>query len=489
MIRKLKILSFGILICASSCGPKLQKQANNSKPNLLFIFGDQHRRQAMGFVNEDPVLTPHLDRLANEGVYFSKAVANHPLCSPYRAMVMTGQYPLNNGVIANCHSRRTEYNNYLDKNNTSTFSDVLAKNNYNAGYVGKWHLEGPVKTPEGDPIIWDAWCPFDRRHGFDFWYAYNADNDHFKPHYWKTNAEEGEAIYIDQWSPEHEAEVIMEYIDGGGHAPRDKNKPFALFWSINPPHTPFSKVPDRYKKMYEGETARSLLNRPNVSFTDNTTIKVGDHGVSKQIEQAPFYFASVTGVDDQIGRVINKLKEKGIYENTIIVYSADHGEMLGSQGLMHKNVWFKESFEIPLIVHWSKKIKPTIEELLISVPDYMPTLLSLMGLEREIPKNIDGVNYADALFGKTIERPKSQLYFGSEPSNPSSGKRGYRDMEHTFAVVKYNNDIDKSYYLYDDLNDPYQLNNIWGEDPERDAKVHAKLTNLLRKMSDPWLDE
>jgi arylsulfatase A-like enzyme len=473
-----------------ACSQKNLKQKEISEvsqpPNLLFIFGDQHRRQAMGFVKEDDVYTPNLDYLANEGVYFSKAVANHPLCSPYRAMLMTGQYPLTNGVIANCHSGRTSFGNYLDKDNKHTFSDVLSEVGYNAGYVGKWHLEGPEATPKGEKIIWDAWCEFDRRHGFDFWYAYNADNDHFRPHYWNTHATASGSIYVDKWSPEHEADVIIEYLEGDGHEPRDKEKPFALFWSINPPHTPFHTVPDKYKKAYIGKDAKAMLNRPNVRFEDNVDIPVGDHGVEVNIDQAPDYFAAVTGIDDQIGRVVKKLKELGLYENTIIVYSADHGEMLGSQGLMHKNVWFKESFEIPLIIHWPKKIKPKEDNLLISVPDYMPTLLGIMGLEKRIPKVVEGVNYSDVLKGKKVKRPDVQLYFGSEPSNPSSGKRGYRDLNHTFAVVK-DKDASLSYFLYDDQNDPYQMKNIWGMDEKLDSSVWSKLTELLRKMDDPWL--
>ncbi|MEC3908803.1 sulfatase [Tamlana sp. 2201CG12-4] len=480
------MLSFGCQENKSVQKREAATNVANTKPNLLFIFADQYRRQAMGFLNEDPVITPNIDHLAKEGIYFSKAVANHPLCSPYRGMLVTGQYPLTNGVIANCHSGRTKFNNYLDKR-TETFSDVVAKNGYNAGYIGKWHLEGPKPTAPGETTVWDAWCPQDRRHGYDFWYAYNADNHHFKPHYWATNAEENEAVYVNKWSPEHEANVIMEYLEGAGHAPRDANKPFALFWSINPPHNPYREVPEKYREHYKGKSHKDLLKRPNARFTDNNTLKAGDRGVEEKISEAPDYFACVTGVDDQIGRVIAKLKALGIYDNTIIVFSSDHGEMLGSQGLMHKNIWFRESYEIPFIVHWPKKIAPKTEDLLISVPDYMPTLLGLMGLEKEIPDSVEGVNYSPILLGQEMQRPDSQLYFGSEPSNPSLGRRGFRDMQHTFAVVKDNKDGSKTYYLYDDKNDPYQLENIWGRDKEVDDQVMTKLTSLLTKMNDPWI--
>lgn len=462
------------------------KFGKEERPNLLFIFADQMRKSSMSFLKEDPVNTPNLDFLAKKGVHFSRAVANHPLCSPYRAMLLTGKYPLKNGVIANCHSRRTTHNNFLKKDEVC-FSDVLVRNGYNAGYVGKWHLDGPKPTKKGERVIWDAWCPKDRRHGFSFWYAYGTHGRHMNPYYWKTDAKENEKTHVNQWSPEHEAEVIMDYLDNKNSV-RETGKPFAMFWSINPPHTPFNEVPEKYKEYYKGKTHKDVLNRPNVSFEDNKDMKVGDHGVERKIHMAPDYFAMVNGVDEQIGRVIKKLKDMGEYENTVIVFSADHGEMLGSHGLMHKNIWFRESYEIPLIVHWPKVIKPKTDDMLISVPDYMPTILSLMGMKKDIPSDLEGKDYSRALKGKRVDKPDCQLYFGSEPSAPWTGKRGIRTDRYTFAVVKDKKTAEKTYYLYDDKEDYYQMKNIWGNDPKLDKKMMKKLTNLLKDMNDPWIE-
>ncbi|TKG95523.1 sulfatase [Puteibacter caeruleilacunae] len=459
---------------------------DGERPNLLLIFADQFRKSSMSFLKEDPVYTPNIDKLAKDGVYFSNAVSNHPLCSPYRAMLMSGKYPLKNGVIANCHSGRTVHGNYLKKKDVC-FSDVLATNGYSAGYVGKWHLDGPEPTKPGTPNIWDSFCPQDRRHGFDFWHAYGTHNRHLKPYYWSTNAKEDEKKVYNQWSPEHEADVINNYINNTNGSYRKDDEPFALFWGINPPHTPFSEVPEKYRKRYKGKSHEDLLKRPNVSFKENNDIKVGDHGVEKKIHQAPDYFACVDGVDEQIGRVIDTLKEKGLYDNTIIVFSADHGEMLGSQGLMHKNIWFREAYDIPFIVHWPKKIKPKQEDLLISVPDYMPTILSLMGLQNDIPTDLEGIDYSDVFFNKKVDRPDCQLYFGSEPSAPWTGKRGIRTDRYTFAVVK-NEDASKTYYLYDDVDDYYQTKNIWGKNPKEDKKLKKKLWKLLKEMNDPWIE-
>ncbi len=483
-IRQTSILAAGLSVMPSllqSCSGK------KSKPNLLFIFADQFRRASLGFLQEDPVYTPHIDKLAANGVFFSRAFANHPLCSPFRGMLLSGKYPLSNGVVANCHSGRTVYGNYLKKEEVC-FSDVLANNGYSAGYVGKWHLDGPTPTAPGEALVWDSWCPPDHRHGFSFWHAYGTHNRHNNPYYWTTHAREDEITYVDQWSPEHEAEVIMDYLENNANQ-RESEKPFALFWGINPPHTPFGEVPERYKKQYEGKSYTDLLNRPNVNIGGNPALQalgVGDHGVEQQIVEAPDYFAAVNGVDDQIGRVISKLKEKGLYDNTIIVFTSDHGEMLGSQGLMHKNIWFKEATDIPLIVHWPDRLKPRTEEILISVPDYMPTFLGLMGLHDQLPDNLEGKDYSGIFFDQTVEYPDCQLYFGSEPDAPSTGKRGIRTEAYTYVEVK-DLEGEKHYFLYDDLNDQFQLENIYGKNPQLDQQLAQRLEQLLLTLNDPWV--
>lgn len=449
----------------------------------MFIFADQYRRASLGFLNEDPVNTPNIDKLAETGVFFSRAVSNHPLCSPYRAMLMSGKYPLSSGVVENCNSANTAYGNFLKKEEIC-FSDVLVQNGYSAGYVGKWHLDGPPPTAPGEKKVWDSWCPPEDRHGFSFWYSYGTHNRHNNPYYWDTDGGIEDTIFVRQWSPEHEAEVIMKYLDNP-EKQREKDKPFALFWSINPPHTPFNQVPERYREKYEGMDYRDVLNRPNVEFTDNHTWKKGDSGVDARLNQAPDYFACVDGVDDQIGRVIEHLKESGLYENTIIVFTADHGEMLGSQGLMHKNVWFREAMDIPLIVHYPKSISAKTDDLMLSVPDYMPTMLGLMGLGDEVPEGVEGKDYSNVFFEKPVERPTKQLYFGTKPMNIDTGARGFRSDDYTFAVVK-DDKGEKFYYLFNDKEDPYQMKNLWGENPEFDKKLETELADLLRSMNDPW---
>jgi arylsulfatase A-like enzyme len=169
-----------------------------AQPNLLFVFPDQMRGQAMGFLGEEPVRTPNLDRFAAEALVLDYASATYPVCSPYRAMLMTGKYPHANKVVSNCTSRTAPYGVELQAADRC-WSDILKEQGYALGYIGKWHLDSPLepyidcRNNEGDPK-WNEWCPPGRRHGFDFWYAYGTYDDHNRPMYWHGDAARIEVV-------------------------------------------------------------------------------------------------------------------------------------------------------------------------------------------------------------------------------------------------------------------------------------------------------
>lgn len=474
------LLSTGVL---GSCSKKKER------PNVLFIFPDQYRKQSLGFLKNDPVLTPNIDKLASEGIHFTDAVSNHPLCSPFRGMLFSGKYPLSNGVQSNCHSGRTAYGNFL-KPDERCLSDIMKDAGYATGYLGKWHLDGPTPTKPGQPNIWDSYCPpGPHRHGFEFWYSYGTHNRHNHPYYWINDAKENERTDVNQWSPEHEADVLIDYLDNKDGKFRDEEKPFFMCWGINPPHTPFNEVPQKYKKRFEGKTTEELLNRPNVkrNFPEfNASTGFGDSGVEKQLDQAKDYFACVEGVDDQIGRVLDMLEKKGLKDNTMVIFCSDHGEMLGSHGLMHKNIWYKESFEIPFIIRWPEKLRPGKDNLLLSVPDIMPTLLSFLGLGDQIPSSVEGKDYSGVLRGEAIERPKAALYFFDKPEEETEKRRGVKTHEYTY-IIGYDRNNKKHIFLYDDVNDPYQMTNIAGTKPDVEKELHQMLEQLLHETKDYFI--
>ena len=440
----------------------------NTQPNLLFIFPDQLRVQALGFLKEDPTITPNIDKFASESLFFENAVSNWPLCSPYRGMLMTGRWPYSTGITTNCNSSRPEV--YL-KDEEVAFTDVLAKEGYDVGYIGKWHLD----TPRDVPVVkdwrkaeWECFVPKQRRHGINFWHAYNCNNKHMHPYYWIGDAKADEQTHFEQYSPDHEADIASKYILNTDGKQRDPNKPFAMFVAMNPPHGPYDQVPEKYKQLYKNRPVDELIKRPNVNK------KMASPHIAN-------YFAQVTGVDVAFGEIMDSLEKSGLADNTIVVFSADHGEMMGGHSRMQKVVIYEESFRIPFIVRWPGKIKPGTDNLHINVPDMMPTLLSLLGLKKSIPQAVEGSDYSPVFAGKDFARPTTSFYIrcGGE----SGQGRGVRDDRFTLEVSKNKENLVIN--LYDRKEDPYQMKNFANDKPAVVKRLRKELNNWLVKTNDP----
>jgi len=461
------------------------KQDAPQPPNLVFVFADQMRGSAMGFLGEEPVITPNLDRLARQAIVFTQAASNYPVCSPYRAMLMTGQYPHRNGVISNCLSRTAPYGVEL-KTGAECWSDVLQASGYSLGYIGKWHLEAPYEpyidcANNRGKVAWNEWTPQHRRHGFEFWYAYNTYDFHMRPLYWDTNADRNDFHYVDQWGPTHEADLAVNFIRNQAGQYRRPDKPFALVVSMNPPHTPYQHHPDKYLEPYASMSDDELFRRPNIPSAGT---RWGDHYRS----QIRHYYAMITGVDEQFGRIVDALEGTGLAEKTILVFTSDHGNCLGIHGHMTKNVPEEESMRIPLLIRYPARLQPRREDLLISVPDLYPTLLDLMGLAEQIPPGVEGVSHANLLRTGKGPRPTSQLYLWIPCEQPSLGRRGVRTERHTL-VVDHMPGKDEQFHLHDNVADPYQLKNIAEDQPEvMDRLIRQELVPWLRQTADPWLE-
>lgn len=497
-VNKMNWLKIILLVCVSivlvSCKSNpVSVETKKEKPNILFIFPDQFRNAAIGINQQDPVITPNLDKLGKEGMIISNAISNYPLCSPYRGMLMTGKLPYNNSILNNSNSRRHKYNNSWQKEDIS-ISDVLVRNGYDAGYVGKLHLRSPPPIKGKDTVIWDAYQPKELRHGFNFWYAYGTFDQHNTPHYWKNDAKEEEVTQIKEWSAKHEADVIIDYIKNPSTETRNKDKPFALFWSVNPPHPPYQFVPEKYLENYKDKSLDELLVRENVAL-DSDAKDFGFHtGATRKRthlarNHVRNYFAMITGVDEQIGRVLKTLKAEGLEENTIVVITSDHGEMMGSHSLMSKNVWFEEAINVPFIIKWPKKIKSNQKsDLIVSVTDIMPTLLNLVEATEGIPTNLDGKDLSSIILKDKGDKPTSALYYFILEGQPASGHRGIRTHKNTYVITIDKNNVERK-FLYDNVNDPYQKNNLIGKDVTTEIKLHTELLINLRKKKDPWLEK
>jgi len=446
----------------------------------VFMFPDQFRRQAIGFMKEDPVITPNLDEFAAQSLVLTDAVSSYPVCSPFRAQLFTGKYPVSNGVTTNCNSSK----DVMLKQSQRCLSDILCDSGYSLGYLGKWHLDKPHEpyvgrrrgrpgTPGGG-IVWDEFVPPERRHGFTFWHAYNCRDQHMNPRYWTTEAGRKEPTYFDEWSTKHEADVAIEFIRNPQGKYRDPDKPFAVFIAPNPPHTPFDQVPKKYVDKYKGKTYKDLLNRPNVDI-ENPHPQAKNHVKN--------YFAAVTGTDEQFGRILEALKQQKLEDNTIVVFTADHGEMMGSQNRMHKSVCYEESIGIPFIIRWPGRIPVRRDNLLLSPPDMMPSLLGLMGLSQSIPNDLEGSDYSSIMLGRPGTRPTSALYLNC--AGQYGGNRGLRTHRYTFAISRQK-DGKNEVLLFDNKKDPYQLDNIAESSPEVVRRLTGELNQWLRKTKDSW---
>jgi len=442
-------------------------------PNLVYVFADQVRFCARGaFEGGDPVLTPRLDRFAREGLELAQACSTYPLCSPHRAMLLSGRYPNRNSVIGNINSAANRP--YQLQDNQVCLTDVLANAGYDVGYIGKWHLTKPHEPllqefRRGD-LVWNEFTSPESRHGISYWYANNCVDRHLHPCYWGPGAGRSQHHTVDQWSPEHETDKAIEYLE----KIRRPGVPFALFLSHNPPHPPFKEVPEKYRKLYAGATPAELLKRPNVSLQ-------GGKPIAGALQSVVDYFAAISGVDEQFGRLLDAITRLGLEEDTLVVFTSDHGEMMGSQERMNKNIWYEEAFRIPFLLRFPGRLPANRkDDLLIGTPDIPATLLGLLGLSPKLPGEWQGTDYARTLTGESTSRPEGQLYWGGNRSI-----RGIRTERYT-CVVSNNADQPDFPHLYDNREDPFQMHNQAGEKPALVKELSAKIHEFCRRIDDRW---
>ncbi len=464
-----------------------------NKPNIVYVVPDEFRQSSMGFLGRDPVITPNIDRFAQEGLVLENAVSSFPVCSPYRGQLFTGLYPYSNGVIGNCNTSTAAFGVNLPRNRTC-LSDIFSEAGYDCGYIGKWHLEAPdpadypyLEPMREDGKVWDAYTAPEHRHGFNFWHSYGCNDQHFAPHYWHNEAKAEEVQYPHEWSPIHEADVAVEYIENASGTLRDNSKPFMLFWAPNPPHMPFDQVPQKYKDLYNDQSADTLLTSPN-KLQNPIPEEIPEEARKKadgyrRIAQnnVQNYFAAVSGIDEQFGRILDAIDRAGLKENTIVIFTSDHGEMMGSHSLMYKGLWYDECYKVPFIIRYPGKITAGAQDFFLNPPDIMPTLLDLCGMGDKIPNDLEGHSMAAALLGGDASNGEEGYYI-----NCGVNARGLRTKDYAFAVVRNRHEKER-YVLYDMQKDPYQMCNIADQNPELVQQLRGRLQIWLEKTHDIWL--
>ena len=442
-----------------------------TRKNLIYIFADQWRYHAMGCAGEDHVATPAMDSFASDSVFCDSALSSYPLCSPHRAALLTGKDPLSLGMWTNCKIGLNECVMLLPQE--TLISDVLAEEGYKTAYIGKWHLDGSELNfsshPESGAAYWDAYTPRgERRHHFQFWHSYGAMDNHTAPHYWEDSPK---AMTFDEWSPKHETDVMIQYLE----SVRNDEKPVFAVLSWNPPHPPYDLIDPECLKLYEEDGAF----RPNVPESWRTD--------SAYLKKRKEYFSAVAGLDREFGRLIAYLKESGFYDDSVIVLSADHGDMMGSHGLYGKNVWYEESVRIPLIIHDNEIGRGRSHARIIS-EDQAPTMLDLLGVR--IPDTMTGISHASSLLsGPGLRSFSYHMMIPGMPElvtpyrergldNRAFGWRAIRTDTEKYVIDNGTEPGAKpERLLYDLVSDPFEMN---PRHLEKDSAEAVRFDDMIR---------
>ncbi len=440
-----------ILFSGFSFGQAVSKKVQ--RPNIVFVFADQWRAQSTGFAGNPDVVTPTIDKLAEKSVVFTKAVANMPVCCPYRASLLTGQYPLTHGVFMN---------DVRFDPNANTMGKIFKAAGYNTAYIGKWHLDGNGRS---------AYIPPNRRHGFDYWKVLECTHNYNNSLYYSNND-----TIPSRWSGyDAHAQTLdaMNYIRE--HANTDQ--PFLLVLSWGPPHAPYQTAPEKYREKYRDVSIRL---RPNVP----------SEFAEKAENELKGYYAHINALDDYLDMLLTTLERENIDENTIFVFTSDHGDMIYSQGKIKKQQPYDESIRVPFLLRYPEihqNTKKLVEEP-FGTPDILPTLLGLANID--IPKTIEGNDYSDVVKGKKKGIDNAALIscvtpFGQWGRNYGGVEyRGLRTSRYT-----YTRKLDGPWLLFDNEKDPYQQNNLIGNPgySKIQRKLERELKQKLRKNKDEFL--
>ena len=428
------------------------RTGKTKSPNVVFVLADQWRRQATGYGGDPNVLTPNLDKLAAQSVNLTNAVSGCPVCCPYRASLLTGQYPLTHGVFLNdlCLSPKG-----------ATLAEAYAQGGYDTAYIGKWHLDGHGRA---------SYIPRKRRRGFDYWKVLECTHNYNRSYYHAADSKT--RLTWSGYDARAQTDDARAYIRKHASGP----KPFVLVLSLGPPHNPYHTAPAKYRQLYEN---KELKLRENVPAPVRGRARKDLAG----------YYAHISALDACVGDLLDTIDKAGIADNTIFVFTSDHGDMLGSQGMSRKQKPWDESIMVPFLLRYPAALggKPRTIDMPINTPDIMPTLLGLSGIE--IPKSVEGVDYSGVLLGRQQPSNDAALItcvspFGEWYRGPGREFRGLRTRRYTYV-----RDLKGPWLLYDNQQDPYQLNNLAGKADSADLqkRLDSLLARKLKAAGDDFL--
>ena len=463
---------------ASAAAEPQTAASGKSRPNLVFLMGDQLRYQSCGFAGDTRARTPQLDALARQGVVFRNAVSGHPVCAAFRASLLTGKYTTSTGMVIN----------ELRMNTNHVFlAQVLSRASYDTGYIGKWHLWANELGNHTDPKN-SFTPPGPYRFGFDgFWAGYNFHHEYFKGYYHTDSLEK---VPVKGYEPDFQAELAIGQIKRYAAAGR----PFALFVSFGTPHDPWNaeNVPAEYYAMFadEGKNPRFTLppnyKLENDPYSDAWGRFKGPGERQRIPEMMRVYYAMSANLDWNVGRVLKAIDEAGIRDNTIVTFTSDHGEMMGAQGRRAKNIFYEDAVRVPFLMRWPGRIPAgTTSDACLNTPDIMPTLLGMANLP--IPAKVEGTDLSHCALGKPGPEPEAALMENTGACaiwEDGYEWRALRSKQYTYAIYRK----DRKELLFDNLKDPYQLQNLTDSAGEVETlkRFRALLKTRMAELDDTF---
>jgi arylsulfatase A-like enzyme len=496
----------GLAIAACS-GPAPAEQATGpapaaaTRPNILFVFTDDHASHAISAYGSEINTTPNLDRLASEGMLLRNAFVTNSICAPSRAVILTGKHSHLNGILDNTLAFDGEQ---------MTFPKLLRGAGYQTAVIGKWHLKS-------EPT------------GFDYWRVLRGQGPYYNPVLLGPEGEEEHTGY----TTEILTDQALEWLQSG----RDSEQPFMLMYQHKAPHRRWEPGPD-YLSMYDdveipepatlfddhrsgNRTSARLTQDMSIAETmDEIDLKLvpprslneaqlevwnaayepkneafraadlaGDDLVRWKYQRyMQDYLASVAAVDDQLGRVLDYLDESGLADNTVVVYSSDQGFFLGDHGWFDKRWMYEESFRTPLIVRWpGATAAGSIDEHLVQNLDFAQTFLDIAGVAA--PEDMQGASLAPLLRGEAPADWRSSLYYHYyEYPAVHSVRRHYGVRTAQHKLIHYYN-IDE-WELFDLYADPDEMVNLYGDPGQQPLidTLKAELQRLRAQYAVPATD-
>lgn len=463
------------------------------RPNILYIMLDQQRYDCIGYSRAYPVRTPNIDQLANEGVWFSNAYTHIPLCCPARQSFLNGRRPETFGALWNYDLGPKIP--AIDRNAYSWARDIK-KQGYNNAYLGKWHVH-----PTCDPTVF----------GYDKYVSEQDYREYRKLKYPNQTYYDGVHIHENKgisawlgsvdnvalsdtrthWFADKTIETIEEFTENG--------KPWHIRMELTEPHLPCTPHPD-FAALYQAEDIpewgsfeESFENKPYIQKQMLYNWRLENYTWEDWAPIVSRYYAIITQLDDAIGRVLKALKRMGLEQNTIVVFTSDHGDMCGGHRMIDKHyVMYEDIVKVPLIVKWPGHYEGgrTVDQFVYNLLDMVPTLLEIAGAKP--PAFLQGRSLCPLLKGEAVPDWRKEVV--ATYNGQQFGLYTQRMIRtDSWKYIWNTTDVDELYNLNQD---PHELINRI-HDPEQQNRIKAlrrRLYTILLQEGDtlvdnPWMKD